>query len=99
MPEGVSERMKGFRGRQTGGCIERARGETEGEGKAFTSCGNTHFSHELIQSRKVTYSIANARPKKGRMPECLPCFTEPLFPKNTARVKRRFKFREIKKKF
>lgn len=40
-------------------------GEKEGEGKALTSCGNTHFSHELIQSRKVTNSIPNASPKKG----------------------------------
>lgn len=40
-------------------------GEKEGEGKALTSCGNTYFSHELIQTRKVIYSIPKTHGEKG----------------------------------
>lgn len=59
--------MKGFEGEGESRLHTEAgkAGEKEGEGKALTSCGNTHFSHELIQSRKVTYSIPNAHGEKG----------------------------------
>lgn len=46
--------------------------EKEGEGKALTSCGNTHFSHELMQTRKVIYSIPNAHGKKRERTMCPP---------------------------
>lgn len=51
-------------------------GEKEGEGKALTSCGNTHFSHELIQTRKVTYSIPNTQGEKERS-QCVHCLKGP----------------------
>lgn len=56
------------RGREGGRLSATRRGrarEREGEGEALTSCGNTHFSHELIQTRKVTYSIPNTHGEKG----------------------------------
>lgn len=59
--------MKGLRGRETVGSTEsESKRKKEGEGKALTSCGNTHFSHELIQAKKVTYSIPNTYGKKAR---------------------------------
>lgn len=51
-------------------------GEREGEGKALTSCGNTHFSHELIQTRKVTFSIPNTHREKERS-QCVRCLKGP----------------------
>lgn len=51
-------------------------GEKEGEGKALTSCGNTHFSHELIQTRKVTYSIPNTQGEKEHS-QCVNCLKGP----------------------
>lgn len=56
---------------ETGGA-----GEKEGEGKALTSCGNTHFSHELIQTRKVTYSIPNTHREKESS-QCVHCLKGP----------------------
>lgn len=74
---GVSERMKGSRGGKRLDALREPGKKKRGEGKALTSCGNTHFSHELIQSRKVTFSKANAHPKKGSS-QCRPCLKEPL---------------------
>ena len=51
---------------------EGEREKREGEGKSLTSCGNTHFSHELIQTRKVTYSIPNTQGEKESA-QCVHC--------------------------
>lgn len=56
---------------------EGEREKREGEGKALTSCGNTHFSHELIQTRKVTYSIPNTQGEKESA-QCVHCLKGPL---------------------
>lgn len=56
---------------------EGEREKSEGEGKALTSCGNTHFSHELIQTRKVTNSIPNTQGEKESA-QCVHCLEGPL---------------------
>lgn len=65
--------MKNLRGRETVGYMEMGRErEKEGEGKALTSCGNTHFSHELMHTRKVIYSIPNTQGEKEST-QCVHC--------------------------
>lgn len=74
MEEKKIRQSKRFEGE--GDC--RLHGERkEGEGKALTSCGNTHFSHELIQTRKVTYSIPNTHGEKEST-QCVHCLKGPL---------------------